>query len=269
MVQNPQFYRLGSAILNERWQRSLEIRDSYHMYIPHILDRSSCHIVCTRGHRYRPSGSIWLPDQFLRMTRCSDEPLGPPPGSFIEFLGRIIAIYWGFLLDLVLICFLVSFWHKVFSREELYRRVRDTQEECERFPPLGELLSITGTGLFFLIVFWLPMSKWYVTYLDTYPGRASWDLLHTGVLVVFLLWILQFTVGVMTLSRYVVASVLCLSWSLYFLALQLYASLHLFPYLFWIYTTRSSCAHERLYIISDWWNMVWFWDPFNKWSNFQ
>jgi hypothetical protein len=100
------------------------------------------------------------------------------------------------------------------------------------------------------IYIWLP------GYVD--PGRGWRQAFYTGVFVIFLPWVVPWTAG--GNRRITLKSVLDVyrSWAVYHVAAQFWATLYLFRYLLWKYSNMSSCAYERLYMISDWRNMVWF-----------
>jgi hypothetical protein len=205
------------------------------------------------------------------MMTCSEELPGPPPQSFTEFLRRITPIYSTFALDLATTWLLVFFWHKVlFSKESFQRRPeqRHFQDTLPQRILLVMLFSIPTT-LSLIIDILLPASDlWYTTYGKKYPGRIWWELFYTAVLVLSLPWIFRFTIGTRRLLSNFDLNVYKNSFVI-FPALGFWPTLHLFRYLLWKYSNRSSCAYERLYMISDWRNMVWFWDPFDDWDKYQ
>jgi hypothetical protein len=198
------------------------------------------------------------------MTTCSDEPLGPPPRSFTEFLHRIIPIYSTFALDLATTWLLVFYWPKILSSKRLYRRILAMQEQYITVPP-QEIYTmrvfVIVPSICLTIYIWLP------GYVD--PGRGWRQAFYTGVFVIFLPWVVPWTAG--GNRRITLKSVLDVyrSWAVYHVAAQFWATLYLFRYLLWKYSNMSSCAYERLYMISDWRNMVWFWDLFNEWGKDQ
>jgi hypothetical protein len=154
------------------------------------MDRSSCHVVCTGSHRYRPPGSIWLPGQYPNMTMCSDELPGPPAQSFIGFLLRTTQFYFAFLLEITTTGFLVFFWYQLLSPKELYRHIRATQRQYPRTTQPERIFVMTlfvfVPALCLIIYIWLPSDLRHGTYLDTYPGRIWWELFYTAVLVLSL-----------------------------------------------------------------------------------
>jgi hypothetical protein len=235
------------------------------MYVPVRMDRSSCHVFCTRSRKYRPSGPVWLPDQYLRMMTCSDKLPGPPPQSFVEFLERITLSYFTFALDLATTYLLVFYWLRILSFDKWTRWVDAMKDKYIRLPLrlkiLIEVFSVVPSACLLLY----NLLSEYVDF-----RCRLWEFCFTVVFVILLPWILGcWTSGVLPKIPLSTALGFYRSWSAFIIATQFWCTIHLFGYLLSTYSTRSSCAYERTYMMSDWRNMVWFWDPSIEFDNYQ
>jgi hypothetical protein len=68
------------------------------LQLPNYLDKSSCHMVCTR--KLYPVERRWLPDEIHSWFHCRNTS-APPPTSFLDFLTRL-----GLILKYYMILFL-------------------------------------------------------------------------------------------------------------------------------------------------------------------
>jgi hypothetical protein len=247
-------------------QPSLHILESLpsNMYIPAAIDRSSCHVVCTRKrhHESRPSRSIWLPDRYLSKIICSNHMPNPPPRSFFEFYNRIISISSPFASDLCTMLLLAWYWNKM-------RRIFTIQQRYAYLAQQMDLLKVLiGLIIIRLIiyVFFPGSDTWYDHYIAFYQSGIVWELLSTAVLGFFLLCIIQRRVRTRRMILEF-ASDDYRGWSIIILLALSWPTLHLFRFLVWKYTD-GDCIRGRLSLYSDWWNMVWFWDSFNEWDEY-